>query len=186
MHSLGPQILSPPNPKGISLIAAIGAFVVLSSTYYFISTVQLEIKTLDMGSICGKPSNKEPDHFATPGRTVGSTLATPSNPRSAVPKISSSPGQGQTLGGPNGVMTDPRSAAAKAAEVCHPRRLFLFAVRTCARVMSHSTRSCVLLVTSKYLLTVLATLGARKSQGGIAKGKARQRSRESEDAEDTS
>ncbi|KAL8696400.1 MAG: hypothetical protein Q9201_007678, partial [Fulgogasparrea decipioides] len=68
-----------------------------------------------MGNLCSRSANRvsPTDHFATPGRTVGSAGAGRVNPRSAaVP----SQAQGRTLGSASSGGDDPRTAAAKAAE----------------------------------------------------------------------
>ena len=84
-----------------------------------------------MGNLCGKQSSSDP--FEQPGRTLGSAPPKSSNTRAPIPATVTS--QGRTLGGSgsggggggggggaarnHGTMAsnDPRSAAAKAAEV---------------------------------------------------------------------
>lgn len=71
-----------------------------------------------MGALCGKEA-QDSDPFSHPGRTVGSAPA--SQTRASVPKTTD---KGQTLGNSksgNSVGNDPRSAAAKAAEVGQPQ-----------------------------------------------------------------
>lgn len=69
-----------------------------------------------MGNICSKSSN-QPDNFATPGRTVGTSGQTQS-PTAPVPVKITSSTPGRTLGGAerSSAAEDARSAAAKAAE----------------------------------------------------------------------
>ncbi|KAL2400074.1 hypothetical protein ABEF93_005062 [Exophiala dermatitidis] len=71
-----------------------------------------------MGNLCSRSAN-EPDHFSTPGRTVGSSRPAQNQPSSApVPQKVTTSTPGRTLGGaerPTGP-DDPRSAAARAAE----------------------------------------------------------------------
>ncbi|ETN36440.1 uncharacterized protein HMPREF1541_08718 [Cyphellophora europaea CBS 101466] len=67
-----------------------------------------------MGNLCSKSSN-EPDHFAAPGRPLGSASAT--GPSSApVPQKIAKNSPGRTLGGDSSSPDDARSAAAQAAE----------------------------------------------------------------------
>lgn len=70
-----------------------------------------------MGNLCGKESKG--DNFAGPGRTLGAAPPPSDNARASIPATKKSPlqGNGRTLGGPGGSDNDPRSAAAKAAEV---------------------------------------------------------------------
>ncbi|KAF2279638.1 uncharacterized protein EI97DRAFT_448330 [Westerdykella ornata] len=77
-----------------------------------------------MGNLCGKPSSSKDNNFAGPGRVLGSAPAQPS--KASVPvtarKVGGPP---RTLGGEGGTPqsggqargdSDPRSAAAAAAE----------------------------------------------------------------------
>jgi hypothetical protein len=78
-------------------------------------------KQQNMGNLCSKSSN-QPDNFAGQGRVVGSS-SQPQTPSSApVPQKISTHSPGRPLGGGggggSGAVDDPRSAAAKAAEVC--------------------------------------------------------------------
>lgn len=70
-----------------------------------------------MGNLCGKHSKDE--NFAGPGRTLGSAPPPSNNARASIPAAKKSPlqGNGRTLGEPGASGGDPRSAAAKAAEV---------------------------------------------------------------------
>lgn len=72
--------------------------------------------TLAMGACCGKSSTSDGDHFATPGRTLGD--APPSQPASSsVPRIANA-SPGRTLGASSSAAgDDPKTAAARAAEV---------------------------------------------------------------------
>ena len=73
-----------------------------------------------MGNICSKSANKD-DSFSTPGRVLGSSAAQPqaqgraSIPAAAKPKPVSEPPRQLGTGGD--ASSDPRSAAARAAEV---------------------------------------------------------------------
>lgn len=70
---------------------------------------------VNMGNICSKSANKE-ENFAGPGRVLGASGESRTTaPLPAKIKTQASP-QGQTLGGSDSV-GDPRSAAARAAEV---------------------------------------------------------------------
>lgn len=68
-----------------------------------------------MGNICSKSANKD-DNFTGPGRVLGAA----GQPKATAPipaKVKTqAPSQGQTLGGGEST-ADPRSAAARAAEV---------------------------------------------------------------------
>jgi hypothetical protein len=69
-----------------------------------------------MGNLCSKSSNK-PDHFAQPGRVLGSSgqsVGTAPTPRTVTSRT-----PGRTLGGKPGTASDntAKSAAARAAEV---------------------------------------------------------------------
>ncbi|KAB8339198.1 hypothetical protein FH972_022132 [Carpinus fangiana] len=68
-----------------------------------------------MGNLCSSSSNKD-DPFAQPGRTLGSA-APPQQGRTSVPKPKIQ-GSGRTVGGAAASLpeSDPRAAAAKAAE----------------------------------------------------------------------
>lgn len=77
-----------------------------------------------MGNLCGKQSKD--DNFAGPGRTLGSAPPPSDNARASIPaakKQSPLQGNGRTLGAPGESSgNDPRSAAARAAEVRSPFR----------------------------------------------------------------
>ena len=71
-----------------------------------------------MGNCFGKPSTSDSGAFSQPGRTLGS--APPGSKASIPPKISS---QGNTLNVPGTIGSnpeDPRTVAARAAEVSSP------------------------------------------------------------------
>jgi hypothetical protein len=71
-----------------------------------------------MGNLCSKSANQD-DQFSTPGRVLGSSSQT--QPTSApVPQKITSSTPGRVVGGTgaNSGGDDPRSAAARAAEVC--------------------------------------------------------------------
>ncbi|KAL0261163.1 hypothetical protein SLS55_004859 [Diplodia seriata] len=71
-----------------------------------------------MGNLCGKQSKS--DHFTGPGRTLGAAPPPSDNARASIPASKKS--NGRTLGGPEASGgDDPRSAAARAAEVRPPR-----------------------------------------------------------------
>lgn len=85
-----------------------------------------------MGNLCGKQSKD--DNFAGPGRTLGSAPPPSDNARASIPATKKSPlqGNGRTLGGPGGSGDDdPRSAAAKAAEVRSLSAYELFVMLIC-------------------------------------------------------
>lgn len=67
-----------------------------------------------MGGLCSKESNP-PDNFSRPGRVLGASSSKPTANSVPVPK--KIPGSsGRTVGGSDGT-SDPRNAAARAAEV---------------------------------------------------------------------
>ncbi|KAL9080049.1 MAG: hypothetical protein Q9157_001133 [Trypethelium eluteriae] len=68
-----------------------------------------------MGNCFGKQSSSE-ENFSGPGRTLGSA-PTPGSEPIARPTIPARSSAGKTLGGGDASSDDPRSAAAKAAEV---------------------------------------------------------------------
>ncbi|OJD12628.1 hypothetical protein AJ78_06815 [Emergomyces pasteurianus Ep9510] len=72
-----------------------------------------------MGSFCSKSANPT-EPFAQPGRVLGTNPNPPQAPRASLPRKvgSSQAGTGRTLGGqgPDQGKSDPRNAAARAAE----------------------------------------------------------------------
>lgn len=72
----------------------------------------------NMGNLCSKSAN-EADNFSTPGRVLGN--APPKTTSAPVPQKLMTSTPGRTLGTGEGSTSpgDARSAAAKAAEVCH-------------------------------------------------------------------
>lgn len=83
-----------------------------------------------MGGLCSKSSNTA-DPFAQPGRVLGSSADSNPNPRAPLPQRGPTSGPGRTLGGAGasggGSNTEPRNAAALAAEVRPPCYLSFFA-----------------------------------------------------------
>jgi len=71
-----------------------------------------------MGNLCSKSAN-QPDHFSTPGRTLGESAASrPQQSSAPLPQKVTTSSPGRTLGGTEGSSSpdNARSAAAKAAE----------------------------------------------------------------------
>lgn len=90
----------------------------LAKHYLVLPSPVLPPNLISMGGLCSKSANQD-NQFSTPGRVLGSSSQ--NQPTSApVPQkiISSTPGR--TVGGSGAAAggDDPRSAAAKAAEVC--------------------------------------------------------------------
>ena len=86
----------------------------LSTTSRPSRSLQTSVFAGKMGNLCSKSSNKD-DHFSQPGRVLGSSSQSQASSAPVPQKvISSTPGR--TVGG-SGTANDPKTAAAKAAEV---------------------------------------------------------------------
>ena len=104
-------------PTALLIIRAAVEDLAIRSRLFLLSLAPPATLT-KMGNLCSKSANQD-DQFSTPGRVLGSSSQT--QPTSApVPQKITSSTPGRAIGGTgtNSGGDDPRSAAARAAEVC--------------------------------------------------------------------
>lgn len=108
-----------------------------------------------MGGLCSKQSDSS-DNFSRPGRVLGASSTSKQATGSAPVPQKISAGPGRTIGGGDGG-SDPRSAAARAAEVTMPNWIFTFRFNNRPSSFSASLRTNTHCFTLYFALDVFNT-----------------------------